>query len=75
MKMRRNRSSIAEKTICLKKKTYLKYAEKFDSESTHLYKNILKFFSGKSEKPGKIAIIRIKMRRNRAAIAQKTMFL
>ena len=38
--------------------------QKFDSKNTYLYRKIWKFFSEKSEKPGKIAIIRIKMRRN-----------
>ena len=49
--------------------------QKFDSENTHLYLKIWKFLSGKSENPGKIAIIRMKMRRNRASIAEKTIFL
>ena len=46
--------------------------QKFDPENTYLYQQIGKFFSGKSEKPGKIAIIRMKMRRNQASIVGKT---
>ena len=49
--------------------------QKFDSENTHLYQKIWKFFSGVTEKPGEIAIIRIKMRRNRASIAETTIFM
>ena len=49
--------------------------QKFDSENAHSYENLWKFFSGKSEKLGRIAIIRMKMRRNRASIAEKTICL
>ena len=49
--------------------------EKFDSENTYLYHKIWKFFSGKSEIPGKLEIVRMKMRRNQAPIAEKTICL
>ena len=49
--------------------------QKLDSKYTYLYKTNLEVFSGKSEKPGKIAIIRMKTRRNQAPIAEKTICL
>ena len=49
--------------------------QKFDSENTYLYQKIWKFFSGKAGKPCKIAIMRMKRRRNQASIAEKTICL
>ena len=45
--------------------------QKIDSENTFLYQKIWKFFSGKAGKHCKTAIIRMKMRRNQASIAEK----
>ena len=49
--------------------------QKFDSKNTYIYQKIWKFFSRKSEKPGRFAIIRMKMRRNQACLAEKTIWL
>ena len=49
--------------------------QKFDSKNTYLFQKIWKFFSGNSEKLGKIAVIRMKMRRNQAPFAEKTICL
>ena len=49
--------------------------QNFDSKNTYLYQKIWKFFSGKSEKLCKIAIIRMQMRRDQAPIAEKTICL
>ena len=49
--------------------------QKFDTKNTYFYQKICKFYAGKSEKLGKIAIIRMKMQRNQAPIAEKTICL
>ena len=41
------------------------------TKNTYLYQKSWRFFPGKSEKPGKIVVIRMRMRRNQASIAEK----
>ena len=49
--------------------------QKIDSENTYLYQKIWTFYLENQKKPGRIAIIRMKMRRNQASIAEKTICL
>ena len=48
---------------------------KIDSENTLLYQKIWTFYLENQKKPGRIAIIRRKMRRNQPSIAEKTICL
>ena len=49
--------------------------QKSDSENTFLDQKIWTFYLENQKKPGRIAIIRMKMRRNQASIAEKTICL
>ena len=49
--------------------------QKIDSENTFLYQKIWTFYLENQKKPGGIAIIRMKMRRNQASIAEKIICL